>query len=232
MIMYGYIYLTTNLINNKKYIGRHKTQVFDNYYKGSGHIIKEAIKKYGRENFKCEVLEWCETLEAAHEREHYWVKHFNAVEDPTFYNLTEGGCGPLEVPEDVKERLRKAFTGDLNPAKRPEVRKKISEGKHGKKNPMYGKHPKHTIEHNKKISQANKGKKVSLETRLKLSKVHLGKPSPQRLKILCIETGIIYECAEIASKALGLNITGNICQCCRGTRNTAGGYHWRYLEED
>ncbi len=230
--MYGYIYLTTNLINNKKYIGRHKAQVFDNYYKGSGRIIKEAIKKYGRENFKCEVLEWCETLEAAHEREHYWVKYFNAVEDPTFYNLTEGGCGPLEVPEDVKEGLRKAFTGELNPAKRPEVREKIKQGKLGNKNPMYGKHPKHTIEHNKKISQAHLGKKFTEDHKQKLSAAKKGKPSSCRLKVLCIETGIIYECAGLASKALKLNIAGNIRQCCYGTRNTAGGYHWKYVEED
>ena len=56
--MYGYIYITTNLLNGKKYIGKHKSSEFefDKYY-GSGKYIKAAIKKYGLENFKCELLE-------------------------------------------------------------------------------------------------------------------------------------------------------------------------------
>lgn len=45
--MYGYIYLTTNLINNKKYIGQHKATKFSESYKGSGSFITKAFKKYG-----------------------------------------------------------------------------------------------------------------------------------------------------------------------------------------
>jgi hypothetical protein len=53
----GYIYITTNLINNKKYIGQHKSKSFDLNYLGSGKLIVEAIKKYGKDNFKTEVIE-------------------------------------------------------------------------------------------------------------------------------------------------------------------------------
>lgn len=55
--MYGYIYKTTNLINGKFYIGKHKSEKYDPSYYGSGKIIRLAIKKYGLENFKNEVLE-------------------------------------------------------------------------------------------------------------------------------------------------------------------------------
>ena len=48
---YYYVYLTTNLINGKKYIGQHYGEL-DDYYLGSGSILKKAILKYGRKNFK------------------------------------------------------------------------------------------------------------------------------------------------------------------------------------
>ena len=43
--MYGYIYLTINLINNKKYIGQHRANEFTSKYKGSGKILTKAFKK-------------------------------------------------------------------------------------------------------------------------------------------------------------------------------------------
>ena len=51
---YGYIYITENLINGKKYIGKakYKNESYKNTnYLGSGKLITAAIKKYGRENF-------------------------------------------------------------------------------------------------------------------------------------------------------------------------------------
>ena len=43
--MFGYIYETTNLINGKKYIGKHISSDFDKFYLGSGTYIKNAIEK-------------------------------------------------------------------------------------------------------------------------------------------------------------------------------------------
>lgn len=54
--MIGYVYLTTNSINDKKYTGMHRKNYFDENYKGSGKILRYAINKYGWENFKTEVL--------------------------------------------------------------------------------------------------------------------------------------------------------------------------------
>lgn len=85
------IYLTTNLINGKKYIGQHKVSKTYDYYLGSGIILKQAIEKYGRHNFKKEVLATCETQQEANEQERHFISLFNAVESDDFYNLAEGG---------------------------------------------------------------------------------------------------------------------------------------------
>ena len=51
------IYITINLIDNKKYYGVHKSSNLEkDVYLGSGYLLKLAIKKYGRENFKRENL--------------------------------------------------------------------------------------------------------------------------------------------------------------------------------
>ena len=93
--MYGYIYLTTNLINGMKYIGMHKYDkpYIDASYLGSGIHLQNAIQKYGKENFKCEILEWCETREILSEREKYYISKSCAPISDEFYNIEDGGFG-------------------------------------------------------------------------------------------------------------------------------------------
>lgn len=89
--MYGYIYKTTNLLNNKIYIGQHKSDRFDKTYYGSGKLFLKTFNKYGRSNFKCELLEWCETKEILNEREIHYIKIYNAKDRSIGYNLADGG---------------------------------------------------------------------------------------------------------------------------------------------
>lgn len=85
------IYKTTNLVNNKIYIGK---QIRPNKnYLGSGLILKEAIKKYGRKNFKKEILETCDDKETLSEREKYWISFYNSRNREIGYNITVGGDG-------------------------------------------------------------------------------------------------------------------------------------------
>ena len=89
--MYGYVYLTTNLINGKKYIGQHKAVDFDVSYLGSGINLKKAIIKYGKQNFTVMLLEWCKTREDADKKEIYYIQ-FYKTRNPDFgYNITKGG---------------------------------------------------------------------------------------------------------------------------------------------
>lgn len=57
------LYKTTNLINGKTYIGIHKTNNLEDGYLGSGFSLIKAVKKYGKNNFKREVLEFCNSYD-------------------------------------------------------------------------------------------------------------------------------------------------------------------------
>lgn len=144
------IYLTTNLINNKKYIGQHYGYLNDNYI-GSGNTLKKAIEKYGKENFKKEILEICDSYEEMNEAEKKWIKEYNAVQSEEFYNIATGGfnsnpCAGLSVKAEQERRrkLSNAVKGEKN----------YFYGKHycGKDHPMYGKH--HTEEAKQKMHNA------------------------------------------------------------------------------
>lgn len=85
------IYKTTNLINGKVYIGR---QVHDNpNYIGSGKIIRRAIKKYGINNFKKEILEYCFSISHLNDQEKYWIVTLNSTDKTIGYNIMLGGQG-------------------------------------------------------------------------------------------------------------------------------------------
>lgn len=91
MDKYGYIYITTNLINNKRYIGQHKSDKFDPDYKGSGIYLKNAFNKYGWNNFIVELLEWCYSREELDNKEVHYIKLYDAANSKEFYNESIGG---------------------------------------------------------------------------------------------------------------------------------------------
>lgn len=87
-----YIYEIKNNINGKIYIGAHETANLDDNYMGSGHLIKRAIKRYGKENFSKTILEFFSTREEMYNREQQIITSgFLLRED--VYNIALGGCG-------------------------------------------------------------------------------------------------------------------------------------------
>lgn len=87
------IYKTTNLKNNKIYIGQ-DTKNNPNY-KGSGLLIARAIKKYGIDNFIKETIESCTDQEQLNIREKYWINYYNSCNRQIGYNISVGGQGGL-----------------------------------------------------------------------------------------------------------------------------------------
>ena len=92
--IFGYIYETTNLINGKKYIGKHKSSKFDNKYYGSGVALNQDIEKYGKENFSTKIIEEIsddKDYKYLSERECSWIEAANAVKSDKYYNNSYGG---------------------------------------------------------------------------------------------------------------------------------------------
>jgi len=94
--MIYYLYKITNLINNKIYIGIHKTLSLNDGYMGSGKLLKAAVKKYGLENFRKDILEIFDNEEDMISREQEIVNS-EFILDESNYNIMPGGrFGSLE----------------------------------------------------------------------------------------------------------------------------------------
>lgn len=54
----------------------------------------------------------------------------------------------------------------------------------------------------------------------------------RHLRILCVETGEIFQKYSDAAEYCGLKVGDNISACCKGKKKLAGGYHWKYINDD
>ena len=150
---YGFIYITTNLINNKKYIGMHKGKIEDDYL-GSGKLILRAIEKYGNENFKREILSFANSKEELENLEKYFIKEYNATNNRDFYNIHVGGSGGYTI-------------AGYTELEKQQYKLKMREALLNCKNPPYG--HKHSEEVKEKIrqKQLHHWKNISEEDRIK-----------------------------------------------------------------
>lgn len=126
-----FLYKTTNLVNGKFYYGIHTGPVVERVrlYLGSGILIKQAIKKYGRENFKREVLEVFSDYPSAYAREAEVVTA-ELVKDPMCYNLKPGGRGGINMTAEQKAKIAEWSRNWVRP---PEIGKKIGDSLRGVK---------------------------------------------------------------------------------------------------
>jgi hypothetical protein len=99
---FHFLYKTINLLNKKYYIGVHSTSNFKDGYLGSGKRLKYSIRKYGKENFKLEILEWYNNREELIEREKELVNDV-LLSDKMCLNLKPGGSGGFNNEEHKRK---------------------------------------------------------------------------------------------------------------------------------
>lgn len=87
-----YLYKITNLLNNKIYIGVHSTKNVNDRYMGSSKPLQNAIRKYGKQFFKKEILEFFDTAAQMYLREKEIISTAFVLREDT-YNLITGGNG-------------------------------------------------------------------------------------------------------------------------------------------
>lgn len=113
--MFGYIYLTENLVNHKKYIGKKVSSEFlGTKYLGSGTYLKRAIAKYGAENFRVKMLKQCYSSEELDISEVEFINEYDAVNSDEYYNLATGIKGNTrgsKKDEKWKARMAELATG-------------------------------------------------------------------------------------------------------------------------
>lgn len=165
------IYRITNLVNGKTYIGQHMYKVLDDKYMGSGTLIKRAIKKYGINSFKKEILVFnvsCKSQIDLLEKV-FIESERKKVGTRNCYNIAKGGGGGGPWTEEHRKYMselfsRRTFSEEHKKKLRgrtfsDEHKKKISEK--AKLRPSNRKGVKLSDETKKKISEANKGKHSS-----------------------------------------------------------------------
>lgn len=240
------VYVHINKANGLRYVGITAKPVETRWKNGAGYhkqsCFYNAIQKYGWDGFEHVVLAESMSKEAACAEEEKLIALWNTTDRQHGYNRSTGGeagasgvqKSPLQLKtssqnmkslwasEEFRERKRHQ-TIEMN--KRDDIKVKRSAA-----------NSQRTVseETKKKISQNRKGKglhRFSAEHIQHIKDNHAGGSLPRR--VMCIETGEIFESINDAARAKGTYKRG-VSNCCRGVLhyNTAGGFHWKFATEE
>lgn len=220
------IYLITNKVNGKQYVGQTTQSLFRRWHlhcskSGRCLAMKSAIRKYGKENFSIKSIYVASCLEELNQMEREFINKYNTL-FPNGYNLTIGGSSRTVFSEETRKRMSDAKIGHIpwNKGLTKEDPRVVSYIRSGTKSHAYGKayHSRpHSEETKIKISKSNTGRKLKEELRKNFIK------SRHRISIRCIENGKIYVSIKEASLHLSILESG-ISNVLAKRRKTVGGY--------
>ena len=244
------VYLITNLVNGRQYVGitcrgyqlRFKEHIADALSGSSTTILHNAIRKYGPENFKLELLAKDVPAESANIAEMQFIQQYGTFYTSGGYNMTEGGGGMVgyhhtsetkailhdkffrrPVTDEYREHMRQKM---LNREYKQEWKDALSIARLGRftkdENPFYGKH--HTNDAKQQISNANTKHHViqlSIETNEEIQEFFNAQVAGEWVVSQGITSAKPSTCAV------------RIMEVCKSTnvQCSAYGYRWRYREK-
>jgi len=223
-----YIYLITNKINLKKYVGkteqsspikRWRRHIYDSF-NGSECYLHRSMRRNGVDNFHFQIIDCCNNPDELNEMEIEYISEFNTYYGEG-YNSTLGGegCSGRVMSDETKKKIsQKAKNRTIS----TEHRKKITEKLKGRKV---------SDETKQKMSVSHKGKKLSKEHIIKLSENSKGKNSKRVAQFsLSGELLNTYDSVKEAAHTTKSPYS-HICGVCSRAkyRKSAGGFIWRYV---
>lgn len=205
------VYSHTNKINGKIYIGLTSMKPEERWKNGigyhSGTHFRNAIDKYGWDNFEHKIIKDNLTKDEASYWEKYYISLYNSMDRHCGYNMSSGGenGGGHPQTKETRKKISEHHGGFDGRRHTEESKKKMSESTKGKNNPNYGKH-------------------LSEETKAKISEAH---KNLRNKRIYCVELDCVFESLSEASEKIGRS-KAVIVDCCKGRQKTCGGYHLKY----
>lgn len=256
-----FVYIHTSP-NNKRYIGitqqnppNKRWRQGATSYRNNDYFCK-AIRKYGWNNFKHEIVLQNLTKQEAEMFEVEIIKHYKTNNRKYGYNISNGGECIGKHSEESKTKMSKSRMGKYSGINHPHFGKTLSQETKDKISKSHTGF-KHTEESKQKMSTNRSGEKHFMygkkhlkETKDKISKSHIGKlvgpdngmfgkkrtddeknkiSIKNSKKVLCLETGEIFSSCIEASNILNIDYSF-LAKCCAGKRDTCKGLHFKYVD--
>lgn len=180
-----YVYLMTNMVNGKYYVGKTIKDSLDQYLadaasmairgKNNRPLLHRAIRKYGADSFVIEPLAECETNADASNLERLWIILLSSKNHTIGYNLSDGGEGSpgckhsLEVRQRWSEQRKgkKAWNKGLTGIHTEDGKRRMVAARTGENNHFFGKH--HSDSAKQSIATSNSKRVWTEESRKKMS---------------------------------------------------------------
>lgn len=257
-MVYGYVYMVRNKVNNKIYFGI-TIHDFKKRYDGDiskythNEHLKRSIEKYSIENFEInECFDVAYSEDELYDLEDMYMCIYNTLDDRYGYNKRRSGSkyrGHGKASEESRRKMSESQKrlyeqGYVNPCKgitkTEEQKRKIS-------NSMANMSEEDKLRRSKRMSEARQGKKFSMETRLKLSKSKQGHECSNNTRkkiskansktVICLETLQVFDNATKAGEWCGVGRT-SINNHLNGHTKHAGKHpqtgeklSWMYYED-
>ena len=223
--------------SGKYYIGitkDYKTRTRDKHlsYKNCP-VFFNAIIKYGWENIKHEIIDYCDSVEQAEERERYFISLYKTTEREFGYNICAGG--DISKNDSIERRKKISETLKKNHAENPEFWKEVSRKASKTRTgvPLSKDHIQKLIKNHKGMT----GHKQSDDFKRMMSERFTGIPTglkngAKAVNQYHLDGSFIKSFPSLREAGISIGWTSGtpIAHCCKGIRKTSGGYKWKFVE--